>query len=338
MFPVVGAASNNYVYFSELLREPSMKISKAIIPLTFFCVSFQTLANAQTTNPTKPVSGDPLIDYRIASCEGTRGFGWLRYSPSKKIQLSDVCLNEETGTVHAAETLNGLELTAKSINGRKFENLASGADEYQRDRIEITGDQNSPRCTQENVESFHFWANNSSVRQVPGERTAWINGYTVPVTNPKPMKPTAKVLFGIRNITQADTGSNTFPNGLITNGIGDIYGDATFSDTNGSVSLAEGAGHNYGQAGGELVVNFPGNGEFTMSGSFVAKNQRLKGHEANEMIQISGDIVYFRGHVLGSGGEQLLGHGIVKGEILDARGEVHGYRSTVYLVSCMSFD
>ncbi|POF27935.1 hypothetical protein [Roseibium marinum] len=315
-----------------------MKISKALIPLTLFCASFHIPANAQMIDAKKPVSGDPLIDHRIDNCEGTKGFGWLKYDPSGKVQLSDLCLNEETGTVVAAETLTDLELTAKSRNGRKFEDLASGASEYQRDRIEITGDQNAPGCTQDNVESLQFWVNNSSVKQVQGERTAWIHGYTVPATSAKPMKPTAKLVFGLRNITQTDTGSNTFPNGLIKNGDGDIYGDASFSDTDGSVSLTEGGGYNYGEVGGELSVIFPGNGEFTMSGSFVVKNQRLKGHEANEMIQISGDIVYFRGHVLGSSGEQLLGYGIVKGKLLDASGRVHSYRSTAYVISCMSFE
>jgi hypothetical protein len=315
-----------------------MKISKALISFFLFFWGFQFQAVSQTVSPIAPVSGDPLIDYQIDNCEGTRGFGWLRYEPSRILRLSDLCLDEETGTAVAAEALYDLELTAKSRNGRKFEDLAPGANEYQRDRIEITGDQNAPNCTPDNVESFQFWANGSSVKQVPGQRTAWINGYTIPVTSPAPMKPTAKLLLGIRNLTQADTGSNTFPDGLITNGFGDIYGDASFTGTDGSVSLIEGAGHNYGEARGELSVKFSGNGEFMISGSFTAKNQRLKGHEANEMIQIYGDIVHFRGHVLGSGGEQLLGHGIVRGELLDASGKTHSYRSTAYVISCMSFE
>lgn len=55
-------------------------------------------------------------------------------------------------------------------------------------------------------------------------------------------------------------------------------------------------------------------------------------------LQISGNIIYFREHVLGSGGEQLLGHGIIRGELLDASGRVHSFRSTAYVMSCMSFE
>ncbi len=70
-----------------------MKSLKSFISLVLISAGFQFSADAQAIDPTSPVPGDPLTDYRIVSCEGTRGFGWLRYDPSGKIGLSDLCLN-----------------------------------------------------------------------------------------------------------------------------------------------------------------------------------------------------------------------------------------------------
>ena len=100
------------------------------------------------------------------------------------------------------------------------------------------------------------------------------------------------------------------------------------------MTISKGYGHNYGDAGGNLEIQLVGNGEFQAKGKFAAKSARIVGHEPHEMVTISGDIPYMRGHILGSNGAEMLGYGLVVGTYDDASGQTHSYRAIAHFISC----
>lgn len=314
-------------------------------PMIFFrflaalIISVQ-LAHAQGSEPQvvgQPVlGGDPLIDYRITDCDGTRGYGLLTQGTlGRIIRLSDVCLLESRGSVAAGVSINGLQLTKQSPNGRAFEDLTSGDDEYSRNRISIYPDGNAPGCTPETVENFEFvLPNGPNLSGGQNGDFTMLQGYTLPATKPLPKRESAEVLIGLRNLTQGELAAETMPAGIV-NAIGDMYGQATFGHNSGTLHITKGGGYFWGGAVGELSFKFSGDGGFTASGTFSAKSIRIAGHQPHEMVTISGSIPYMRGHVVGSDGAELLGYGLATGTYLDASGAIHEFRASTYLISCM---
>lgn len=53
------------------------------------------------------------------------------------------------------------------------------------------------------------------------------------------------------------------------------------------------------------------------------------------MVKTEGQIVHFRGHILGSNGTGMLGYGIAEGKVTDASGDVHDYQAYAYLLACL---
>lgn len=282
-----------------------------------------------------PNGAEDVIDYRIASCRGTAGFGHMLYHGSNRTVLTDVCLNEETGDFLSAETLNGLELTAKGRNGRKFENLSSGGSFYERDHVQVLPDENIPGCTPENIESLHASIQSPKNKDFSNQPFGHFIGYTLPATASIPKTKSANIYFGLRSITPDPSEIATFKPGQIINSQGDMLASAVFENGSGVITVNEGAGNTYGDADGSFSINFNGDGTFTMSGSFSAESLRIKGHEPNEMIRHEGQLAFFRGHVLGSDGSGLMGYGIAEGKVTDASGNVHSYQAQAYLMACV---
>lgn len=316
-----------------------LPLREGIIAGLFFSVLMSFIANA-LAEPiiTKVIPSDKVgvLDYHIENCDGLLGFGRLRYDPSGRIVLTDWCLDEETGAFLSAEPLLNLELTAKSRKGRKFEELASGTSFYQRNHVEITPDGNIPGCTPEPFENILASIQSPASTDIPNQRFGYLSGYTYPETSPFPAADKVNILFGIRSVSPAPFGTETFRTGGIQNAQGDMLGTAIFEGETGDILINEGGGYTYGDANGALKISFSGDGTFTMTGSFKAKSLRIKGHEPTEMVETEGALAYFRGHVVGSDGAGMLGYGIVEGRVTDASDQIHNYQAAAYLLACIA--
>ena len=304
-----------------------------ILPV-FLAFSTAVLADPAVVE-TRPIPGDPFGDYRISDCSGTRGFGLMTYDADGKVfRLSDLCVLEDSGGLHAVESLRGLQLTKKSRNGRAFEDLASGKSEYQRNAVIFLPNENAPGCSPEPVESIHVNLPNRSVIQAVNDASfAMLQGYTIPATSSNLGDAERQILFGIRSVTQGEMQPKSIQSPNI-NAFGDMYGTAVFNGSTGTLQVESGGGYRYGAAEGSLIFEVTEDGEFTASGSFSAKSNRIAGHEPYDMVSITGELKYMRGHVLGSDASQMLGYGLVIGTYRDANGQQHRFRASAYLISC----
>ncbi|MBL4646038.1 MAG: hypothetical protein COA52_17050 [Hyphomicrobiales bacterium] len=302
-------------------------------------VIFPSWANDPSLTVEEPAPGLPIYNYRIDNCPGILGFGKLYYSNDYATKsISDICILEQEGRVLGAEPLERLELTKKGRNGRAYEDLASGSSDYDRNSIKILPDENAPGCVQETVESFHLLRKDTPVSNSSNAGTSFMIGYTIPATAPLPKAKTAEIWFGLRDISRGRIDGDTAKMGTFepSNDFGDFIGKAQFSDSGGEITLEEGGGYQYGDVSGKLLVQFDNLGGFTLEGSFSAKNLRLAGFEPGEFKQLSGDLLRFRGHILGSDGAEMLGYGLARGVVVDEAGKSHDFLATAYIISCMS--
>lgn len=303
------------------------------------CVSLAMTCATAVAEPivdrTLPTGAPDIVDYKVSECDGLLGFGRIHYRKPLNVILTDFCFDEETGNFYSAEPLVGLELTAKSRNGRVYEDLASGNSEYTRKHVKIIPEENLPGCMPEPAESVHAKFNAPQSAEGKGQRHGYFIGYTFPTTAAQVGADKGDIYFGLRLIGPDPSGKATFRTGGIENAIGDFLSTAVFDGDSGTITINEGAGYNFGEASGTMSMTFPGDGTFNLTGTYAAKSLRLKGHKPNEMVETKGEVKYFRGHVMGSDGSGLLGYGIAEGQVTDASGKVHDYQAMAYLLSCV---
>lgn len=270
---------------------------------------------------TSPIPGDPFVDNRIEVCEGTAGFGLLTYGTlSEDIHLTDMCIEEDAGTVLAGESVTSLTL-AKEIDGaRSYEDLSSGADEYQRNRIRFTADEYTGGCT-EGTQSIEYVVLDGAIQR-PGFDFAMTKGYTTSETFPLSGPKQSEMLLGIRDASVPDI-------------FGDTFGTLIISETGGQYTVGKGSGYQFGEATGGLTFDLSEDGTFIASGSLAVKSARLAGHAPHEMTSLEGQIPYMRGHVLGKGSQMMLAYGLFVGTYQDASGQTHDLRASTYLISCL---
>ncbi len=312
---------------------------KTILVTLSILVTFPCWANDPSLRAEEPAPGLPAHDYRIEDCQGTLGFGKLYYSSDDATKsISDICILEAEGRVLGAEPLESLELTKKGRNGRAYEDLASGSTDYDRNSIKILPDENAPGCAKETVESFHLLRKDSPVSNRASAGAAFMEGYTIPATSPVPKAKTAEIWFGLRNVSRGriNGGNADTKSFKASSDFGDFIGKAQFSDNGGDITLEEGGGYRFGEVSGKLAVQFDDLGGFTLEGSFSAENLRLAGFEPGEFKQLSGDLLRFRGHFLGSDGAEMLGHGLARGVVVDEAGKTHDFLANAYIISCMN--
>jgi hypothetical protein len=314
-------------------KNSMMSLNSPVAALLF--ASCLAIASAQATTETRPLQDDPLVDTRFESCAATRGFALLPYSTPEggTIRLSDICLDEDNGRIASAETRDGFTLVEKSRNGRAWEVLDSGEDQYTRLRVQLVPDEDTPGCTAEGLYSLAYHIPHAKDLRVDGAMFLHASGYTIPATSAKPMHPKADaVLLSIRHFSQADL-PRTAPNHELPPSA-DMFGTLSFTDTGATFSIVEGGGYTVGEAGGEIALSVDQTGEVRATGHFKAKSQRLAGHEPHEWVSMQAEIPYLRGHILGKDGIQMKSFGVVRGSYVDASGQEHAFHASARLVAC----
>ncbi len=317
---------------------PSRRGARVMPPLAwaFLCALFwapTAPANAQgiDVTPTIPNPAVPVLDLQNENCRGTQGFGLLTYGTgSLSHHLADVCFVEASGLAVAGEVLRNLTLAGDGPNGRRYEDLSMGSDQYDRNAISFFPDANAPGCVNglETIEMVSHTATGYDGYSGQGfGGFAYLVGYTLPVLAAHPPMAATEVLVGIRDSVHAQTGE---PLDLF----GDFYAQGDFSGQSGRLSGLVGGGYVFGTSGGEFAIEFDGLGGFRMSGLFETQSQRIAGHRNDEMVQLSGQVAHFRGHVIGENGQQLLGFGSSFGTFITSSGEAVPFRASMYLIAC----
>ncbi|MEL7459520.1 MAG: hypothetical protein AAFX45_12740 [Pseudomonadota bacterium] len=311
----------------------NISVRSAATLVACFCVVSTASAQEISVTPEIPVNGLPILDFRIENCTGQVGFGLLVYGTlATAHHLTDLCFAEDTGLVVTGEVSRNLTITSDGRNGRVFEDLSMGPDQYSRNHIHFTDDQNAPGCVEDAIESFEYVVlNPSGYEGFTGGDTnfAYTIGYTIPATTNMPFASSAEVLLGVRNILLTDTFEHATADG-------DMYAQVNFDGPDGTLEIIEGAGYQFGDANGTLTIQIGATGEIDVVGSFVAQSNRIAGQQPSDMSVLEGEVLHFRGHLLGAEGGQILGYGVVAGTLTEVSGTERPFRASTYLISCLT--
>ncbi|MES0881220.1 hypothetical protein [Roseibium sp. SCP14] len=303
--------------------------------LSIFLLTTATNSALAEGKVTHPLPGDPLIDFRIDNCDATRGFASIRYATDKGpiVALSDLCIDEEKGTITSVETREGFTLVEKSRHGKTFEVIDSDEVQGLRTKVQLIESECVVDDPDDVFTTNHFFASKDKFR-IPSDYGANMLGYTIPSFSNKPKKSAEEAVpMTLIYASQTHLPQKTTEKLL---GVGGQFrGQLSVSGNSGVFTITEGAGVTVGDAGGTIKLKFRENGEVMMSGQLTAKNQRLAGHEPGEWITMTAEIPYMRGHLLGAEGDQIYGFGIADGSFVDTEGHTHQFRAQVRFETCL---
>ncbi|WP_152912298.1 hypothetical protein [Candidatus Rhodobacter oscarellae] len=288
---------------------------------------------------THPIPNEPFMDFKIDQCAATRAFGNYHYLTEigPVIVLSDICVDEEKGTVTSYESQSGYTLVEKSKNGKRLEIIESSIYQELRDQLNFTNFD----CT-ENDEYFVFYGGREERINIPDDTygSVGVNGYTLTQNFSMPSNTEAEfAALSLHSISQAQFPQRTknvededYLGGLDH---ADFLGNLTFSDGSGAFLITEGGGHAVVEAGGAIDLKINSDGTVSLSGHVNGKNQRLAGHKPDEWISMTAEILYMRGHVLGADGNALKAFGFAKGSYEDINGETHQFHALAGFQACV---
>lgn len=281
-----------------------------------------------------PLQGDLFQDHIIESCPSLRGFLLLNYDTLNNItELSDFCLDEETGTMVSSETRTDFVLSEKSDLGRSYEILDTGDNRHNRVRVSFSSDHS---CSDVFLEhSVEYNIPDGKLRRHSDTGYAYGTGYTVshPSIKGRLIGDLEGALLSIRNFSIRRTSPSSTKSTQLPSGA-DMRGVVRSNGNKGKFEIERGNGTWVGDASGKIDLSADEFGNLMGSGSFVAKNHRLVGHEPHEWVSMNAKIPYLRGHLLGENGEMLSAFGVVRGTFTDASGQVHKFEASAIFNAC----
>ncbi len=289
---------------------------------------------------THPIPNEPFTDFRIDQCEATRGFGtyWHFTAMGPITVLSDICIDEETGTVTSYEPRSGYTLVEKSKNGKILEIIDSSREQALRTHLRFT----NIDCT-DNEEYFVFNGSLTESENLPDAHGTVVGGCTIPPTPGEPSKTTAEFAYlSLHLISQAQFEQKTIkpePGYYLGNlGSAGFVGKLTISDNSGTFLITEGAGHSVGDAAGTINLKINSDGTVSLSGEVNGQNQRLAGHKPGEWKVMTAEIPFMRGHLLGADGNSLKAYGFAKGSYENIDGETHQFHARADFQVCFDMN
>ena len=303
-----------------------------------FAVMSAGTGNAQPTiSETKPIGEiHHLSDFQIQGCEGTRAFGSMHYyaSGADQIALTDLCLDESSGNLLAAQPAKDLVLVEKDGNNAAFEVLQSGPDRYRRVRLEFV-DEVYEQCPTDVTGTTQLYYNVPPNYRTSHQEfvTAYLEGYKIGKTSSTPSLPLANgVALFFRPLSMNGKGVHTTVN---MGAIGALSA-FKFDGETGLLTLNKGDGYSSTEPSGSLSISRLYNDELMIKGNFTLKNRRLAGHHPKEWISVAGNLEYMRGHFLGPDGEYFKGLGFASGTFVDASGNQHSFTADAMLYKCFN--
>ncbi len=312
-----------------------------VISLTLLFTAGLAAADPVLTE-TRPVAGDPLLDFRISGgCTGTFGMTTYHYYTPERgrtLVLSDLCLDEENGILLSAEENADFQLVSRSDSGRKFEILDSKKSEYDRYNIVLSSDTDGWACPYDVTQSYwyYYFLGRGSPSRFPDRDLHLAQGYTIGATSDEVKADPAGLRHEVsfiplsidgHDLDWANSGGPHLASFMASSKI-------SWGNDRGQLVLIEGDGNKAGDVEGKLDIKSQGDGEVMLSGSLTAANARLAGHSPKEWVSIEASVPYMRGHILGDDGAALYASGLTVGTYKDASGGTHSFRANLILYGC----
>lgn len=296
--------------------------------------SAQNSTEAGAITSIRPVDGDTFQDHLISQCGGTRGMLMMNYGTSMGItELSDFCLDEQTGSMVSSETRDGFVLAENGPQGRAFEILETGHDKYSRVRVGI-GSEHVWCLPTDETQAVQYFIPDNILSRHSDAGYMLASGYTVTDVDKAEWSIASGQQaylsfrdFSISGISQASTVATALEGA-------DFVGKLVSQGDTATFIIESGNGYWVGAGSGHVEIALGSGGGITATGNISAENIRLVGHKPGEWIKMSANIPYMRGHLLGREGEMLNAMGVVRGSYVDFEGITHEFMASAFLSVC----
>lgn len=275
----------------------------------------------------------------LPSCEQETGMAMVRYTfggGRERIDLSEICVDRERGTIVGAEAVTGLQLVKKSRSSEEYENLDLGVAAHMRPLMQIAPvihqtyhggvvDDRSPE--------FYFINRGGPNARLHNTGTFQISGYLYDqLAAPQALAQHFTTLV-MAELFMGEAGQKPgikvgMYSGLV------FSGAAVFSNGTSEIAMAEYPDEGLGAQNGDgtIQISVDSAGALVGSGELYIENSRLAGHAPGEWIWARLAIDSLRGHAVGETGQVLKAYGVAEGEIEDEAGQRFPVIATIQFV------
>lgn len=314
---------------------------RRIAVVLMLCLKFSAAKADETITKSTPIDGLPFQDYRITSCSGVSGLGWISFGAQssgtgwfQNHALSDFCFDMKKGKVFSAARAEKLSLVAGPGS------LAPGSGLNSFKALNYGGDTppsfafvpypaplfcDSDRTGLYAAEGYNldYGTGHSESSLLGFSRGTPFPNATLPIDQ--------KYGFSFQPIWGADDRE------LDASEVRFFAIWASASNTDGRTSLVieHGDGSIAGEATGQIDVNLKDGGEITLSGEFQYKNAQFAGLQPDDFVSGTARIVYMRGFLAGEDGKGVFALGIARGTYVDASGNDHNLWYGVSMNACV---
>lgn len=251
----------------------------------------------------------------------------VRYSfgnGEERIDLSEICVDRNGGTIVGSETVTGLQLVKRNGASEEYENLDLGIDARMRPLMQIAPtihqtyhggvvDDGSPE--------FYFINKGGPDARQYDTNKFQISGYLYDeLASPEDLAERFSTLAMVELFKGEDGQKPGVKVGMYSGLL--FSGEATFSDGTSEIPMTEYPDEGLGMQNGDGVIRISvdRSGALTGTGELYVENSRLAGHAPGEWIWARIEIDGLRGHAVGATGQVLKAYGVAKGELEDESG------------------
>lgn len=242
----------------------------------------------------------------------------------ERIDLSEICVDREAGTISGSEPVIGLQLVKRSGASEEYENLDLGVDARMRPLMQIAPVIHQTYhggVVEDGSPEFYFINRDGPRARLQDTGKFQMAGYLYDqLASPEMLAEQFSVLV-MAELFMGEAGQKPGVNFGMFSGLL-FSGEANIADGSSEFAIAEypdeGLGLQNGK--GSLRINVDNDGALTGTGDLYVENSRLAGHAPGEWIWARLEIGDLRGHAVGETGQVLKAYAVAEGEVEDESG------------------
>ncbi len=263
----------------------------------------------------------------LPNCEHETGLAMVRYTfggGHERIDLSEICVDRESGTVLGAETVTGLQLVKQSGTSEEYENLDLDVAAQRRPLMQIAPvihqtyhggavDDSSPE--------FYFINRGGPSAQLHSTNKFQMSGYLYDqLASPETLAQQFSTLIFAELFMGEEGQKPGIQVGMYSGLL--FSGEAAFSNGTSVIAVTEYPDEGLGMQNGDgtIRITVDSSGRLTGAGELYVENSRLAGHAPGEWIWARLTINDLHGHAVGETGQVLKAYGVAEGELEDEGG------------------
>lgn len=276
----------------------------------------------------------------LPNCEQETGLAMVRYTfggGHERIDLSEICVDRETGSIVGSETVTGLQLVKQSGASEEFENLDLGVAAQMRPLMQIAPvihqtyhggavDDGSPE--------FYFINRGGPSARLHSTNKFQMSGYLYDqLASPESLAQQFSTIV-MAELFMGEEGQKPgiqvgMYSGLL------FSGEAAFSNGTSVVAMTEYPDEGLGMQNGDgtIRITVDSFGALAGAGELYVENSRLAGHAPGEWIWARLAINDLHGHAVGETGQVLKAYGVAEGELEDEAGNSVPVIATIQFVA-----